>query len=206
VNHQQAWDLIPWLVNDTLESAEREELEQHLADCPHCRGELQAQRALLQAIIAGPRVEAMPRASLQKLWARIDARTAPSASRQPPGPRRRAASSWRIAAAAGVMLLLVASLLFLLLPAQQQQTDEFRTVTDSVAGPAGEGIRAVFAGEMPLQELQSLLERTGLTVVAGPTASGVFTLGPATPAHDAHAALPALRAHPAVRFAEPVGP
>ena len=121
MNHQQAWDLIPWLENDTLAVVEREELEQHLADCPQCREEVQAQRARLQAIIAGPRVEAMPRASLQKLWARVDAGSAPPAGKAPPLPHPRAAFSWRTATAAAVILVLGASMLVLLRPAQQQR-------------------------------------------------------------------------------------
>lgn len=205
MTHEEAWDLIPWLVNDSIEPAQRAYLEQHLDGCMRCHGELKAQRVLLQAMNAGPQVEAMPRASLQKLWARLDADATPAAVRKTPALRQRLTSfSWMLASAACLVLLLGASVLALLRSAEPPAA-AYRTVADP-AMPAGSGIRAVFAGDLQLAELQGLLEITGLSIVAGPTASGVYTLDAAASGADSRAALAMLRAHPAVRFAEPAGP
>lgn len=206
MNHRDAWNLIPWLVNGSIEDAGRERLEEHLACCAGCHAELQAQRALFEAMNAGPRVEAMPPASLQKLWSRIDAEPAPW-TRRPPArqPRRKSPALWQRAAAAAAILLLGVTLFAVLQPGRESSTATYRTVTDPATHPPAAAIRAVFAGDMPLAELQGLLQAAGLRIVAGPTASGVYTLQVASGA-SAAPALEVLRAHAAVRFAEPVTP
>lgn len=205
MTHEEAWDLIPWLVNDSIDPLQRTRLAQHVDGCAHCQGELRSQRVLLQAMNAGPQVEAMPRASLQKLWARLDADAMPPPVPAGPTWRQRLGSlSWMVAGTACLVLLLGASVLALLRPGDPPAA-AYRTVTDPAATPAHAGIRAVFAGDLRMSELQALLESTGLHIVAGPSASGVYTLDAAADG-DAGAALAALRAHPAVRFAEPAGP
>jgi hypothetical protein len=72
MNHRQAWDLIPWYVNGTLEAGQ-EPLQRHLAQCAACRAEFEAQRTLHAAMQTRSQVENMPHQSLQKLMARIDA-------------------------------------------------------------------------------------------------------------------------------------
>jgi hypothetical protein len=204
MNHREAWDLIPWLVNGSIQDAGRESLAKHLAGCADCRAELQAQRALFEAMNAGPLVEAMPPASLQKLWSRIDAETAPWT--RPPSarqPRRKSTALWRRAAAAAAVLLLGATLFAALQPGRESSAATYRTVTDPATLHPDTAIHAVFAGDMPLAELQALLQAAGLRIVAGPTASGVYTLQVVSGA-SAAPALETLRAHAAVRFAEPV--
>jgi hypothetical protein len=66
-------------------------------------------------------------------------------------------------------------------------------------------VRAVFAPEMRLADLQALLERAHLRIVNGPSAEGVLTLALVAASDDAAQALAILRADPAARFAEPIG-
>jgi len=208
VNHQEAWDLIPWLANDSLDGAPREQLEQHVAGCALCRAELATQHSLINDMLAAPQVEAMPRASLQGLWSRIDADAAPDdvlpAPPAPLGPARRPAAL--MAAAAGVIVLLGTALLATLHAARNEEAAPFRTVSEVTTSAPPGAIRAVFAGEMTVSQLQALLDGTGLRIVAGPTASGAYTLGLSAAGGDDEKALAALRAHPAVRFAEPAAP
>jgi hypothetical protein len=203
VNHRDAWDLVPWFVNGTLGAAEHAALERHLDECADCRGEVHSQRELLQAMRAQPQVEAMPRASLQRLWDRIDAQALPDqADAAPSAPTRPAAPRWIGAAAAGIVLALGATLV-LLGPWRAEPAGQYRTVSDQAAVAPEGSIRAVFAGELTLSELQLLLQEARLRAVSGPTSSGVYTLAPAS-GSDTRAALEVLRAHPGVRFAEPV--
>lgn len=44
-HHAHVTELLPWLVNGTLEADERRRVEEHLARCDACRGELQATRS-----------------------------------------------------------------------------------------------------------------------------------------------------------------
>src|SRR6266853_1611254 len=38
--HESVWLLLPWHANGTLETAERRQVEDHLAGCPGCREEM----------------------------------------------------------------------------------------------------------------------------------------------------------------------
>lgn len=212
MNHRQAWDLIPWFINGSAPESSAASLEHHLQECPECRAEVAAQRAILQAMKTRPLVENMPHGSLQKLWARIDAQPAPPASSraaaQEEGTRQRPPRlvMWLAAAIAMQALLLGAvTLLLLRLPPEEAS---FRTVSTPPAVTASPSVRAVFAPDMTLGELQALLERAGLRIVNGPTPEGVYSLAgkQASPAADPSRALAVLRSHPATRFAEPIGP
>jgi anti-sigma factor RsiW len=50
--HDRTLELLPWLVNGTLEGDERREVEAHLASCPECRGELAATRQAYEVYAA----------------------------------------------------------------------------------------------------------------------------------------------------------
>ena len=72
--HDEAFELIPWLVNGRISRSEQESVERHLLQCDACRLEVEEQRRLRQAIRRDiSKVEYAPQASLQKLLARIDA-------------------------------------------------------------------------------------------------------------------------------------
>jgi anti-sigma factor RsiW len=212
MNHGQAWELIPWFVNGSASTEQRERIEQHMEQCPQCRAEIAAQRELMQAMRTPPAVESMPHASLQKLWTRIDggegAMPAPVLVDAP--QRRRPGLARWLAAAVVVQAVLLGVLCFALLDARGNGNGngrgEFRTV--SATAPAAStvpAVRAVFSPDMTLGELQALLERAHLRIVNGPSAEGVLTLALAAQGDDAAQALAILRAHPAARFAEPIG-
>ena len=80
-----------------------------------------------------------------------------------------------------------------------------RTVTTAhptVGRPAQ--IHAVFAPTVTLEELGAIVRGNGLTIVAGPSKTGVFSLAiTAETDSPATGALGRLRADPRVRFAEP---
>lgn len=48
MNHETARELLPWLLNGTLDSTERDELRIHLEDCEACRQELQETRQAME--------------------------------------------------------------------------------------------------------------------------------------------------------------
>jgi anti-sigma factor RsiW len=50
--HERTLELLPWLVNGTLEGDERREVEAHLASCPECRSELAATRRAFEVYAA----------------------------------------------------------------------------------------------------------------------------------------------------------
>ena len=212
MNHRQAWDLIPWFINGSAPDSRSASLEHHLRECPECRAEVEAQRAIMQAMKKRPLVETMPHGSLQKLWARIDAQPVPAAeptARGIPDTIRIRQRPPRMAmwlAAAIVMQALLLGAVTLLLMRMPGDEGAFRTVSSPAAVTTAPSVRAVFAPDMTLGELQALLERAGLRIVNGPTPEGVYTLAGTQSANaDPARQLAVLRSHPATRFAEPIG-
>ena len=219
-SHDEVFELIPWLVNGRLPRDEQGWLERHLAECDDCRREVDAQRQLNQAIRQDEsNIEYAPHASFRKLWSRIEesqrdemlgegidrgsgrSGPLPAADRERPRPQR-----WMLAAAMGlaVGLGLVRALRWR--TESPDRASEYRTATTPPAQPDREGeIRVVFAPNVTVDELTRIVSENRLTIVSGPSDSGVYTLavqpGRDLPAADA---LARLRSDPRVRFAEPV--
>lgn len=206
MNHLTAWNLIPWFVNGRASNQEREAIELHLTQCPECRTEVDAQRSLMNAMQTTPVVESMPHASLQKLWQRIDAD--PIQSREPASRFRQTRLVGWLAAAVAVEALLLGTLSTVLYQSRQASAagGEYRTVSSSPAIPIAPGVRAVFSPALTLGEMQDLLAHARLRIAGGPTEDGVYTLSTLSADDDPRQALRVLRAHPASRFAEPIGP
>ena len=211
--HARADELIPWLVNGRLEGAERARVEQHLRDCAVCREEYASQLKVRAALTREPAVAFAPQASFNRLWERIESESAPAPAVQarPGGARparalRRGGARRWLAVAVAVQALVIGTLASWLWNLNTRP--DFRTVTTSAPGPAATAaVRAVFDESISLAELRELVASAGLSVAAGPTPAGVYTLT-ATPAdaHTLEAALAGLRRDRRVRFAEITGP
>ena len=83
---------------------------------------------------------------------------------------------------------------------------EYRTAAAPPAQPDRDGqIRAVFSPSVTVEELTRIVSETRLTIVGGPSDSGVYTLA-VQPGQDLTVAdaIVRLRSDPRVRFAEPV--
>lgn len=205
MNHRHSWELIPWYVNGTVTETQRGSLLRHLEECAQCREEVEAQRTLLQAMRTRPLVENMPHGSLQKLWSRIDAHPVPARAAPPTQSRQRLVGLLAAAVVLQAVLIGVLSAYLMQGPARGEAA-EFRTVSSPLASAGTPSMRAVFSPTMTLGELQALLERSRLRIVNGPTQDGVYSLATESAGDDPKQALLALRAHPAVKFAELVGP
>jgi hypothetical protein len=219
--HDEAFELIPWLVNGRLSAGERDMLERHLLQCGECRREVETQQRLRLAVRRDEsNVQYAPHASFQKLWQRIEERPHGEATdagidlesdsgRHLPSVQSR---GWdrrrRWMMAAGVVLALG---LGLIATTQWRASSparvlEYRTASTPPAEPDRDGqIRVVFAPNVTVDELTSIVSETRLTIVGGPSDSGVYTLavqpGHGLPVADA---IARLRSDPRVRFAEPV--
>jgi hypothetical protein len=65
MSHESAYELLPAFSLDAVDSDEHEEIEDHLAECPRCRAELDAHRDVAAAL--GNSVESLP----EGLWSSI---------------------------------------------------------------------------------------------------------------------------------------
>jgi len=223
LEHTAMNELIPWYVNGTLDDSARRRFDRHLPTCPRCRADLSLDRAVHARMAAQPAVEFMPVASLKRLNAKLDELQSAAAHHPevPPAvpPRGRPATAQglplsRLAVAASIALLAVA-LGVVMVDRMAGHGDltpaTYHTVTTARTKPPQETIRAVFAPDMTLVELQSLLDDAQLKIVGGPTEAGVYSLAPASrlaPASTLATAssLEILRRHAGVRFAESTSP
>lgn len=204
MNHDEARELLPWLVNDTLHGEERERVQLHASSCVICRREL----ADLERIQASVREE-MDSAPLRvpdmrRVNARIDAMIEKQNNRKRilAVLRNAVDHPWRIAFAAQSFLLVIL-LSFLLWP--KPETAGFTTLTDPASPPAGDYLRVVFDPDMDESEITRILDELSLELVDGPSARGVATLGYTMSGNAGpDAAAAKLLEKPGVLFAEPV--
>ena len=224
-DHRQAWELIPWVVNGRASVEEHELVEGHLRQCEDCSREFEFQRSLQRAL-AEPLASGLDAAaSLQKLSAELDREAVPAAAmpaatavdrgRHPVRRRAGQLRLWRLRTQ-GLLAAVVIEAVALAavgnawwLQAHEARTAEqsYRVLSSAPpAAPAATG-RAVLSPTITAAQLQALLVRANLQIVAGPRDAGVYSLAPRASSDPAarQQALQELRANPDVRFAEPVG-
>ena len=193
LSHDRAFELLPWLVNGTLASAEREAVEEHARACIACRRELKQQRRLHAAANARRTADVSMEAGFEQLDRELDA-----AARG--GRLRYAAAPYALAAAAGVAVLAV--LLWLTPP--PNLTNATYSTWATPAAESGALLDIVFAADATAAQMAALLEEIDGEIVAGPSELGRYRVrvrGGA--AEDAQLAvlLRALTADSRVRFA-----
>jgi anti-sigma factor RsiW len=209
-SHEESRLALPWLANGTLDAAERQGVEAHVAACAECAADLAAERRLHDELRGTTAVSPAPHpVQLARLWSRID-----GSEESAPAPRRGRARSplagwpraarWLVAAQAATILLLLA----LGTPFGRERSGAFRTLAagDLANGAAGstERLRVVFADTLDQRSLREILLPLGAEIVAGPSPLGVYTLVLPADAEPIGWVLTHLRARPEVRFAEPV--
>jgi hypothetical protein len=205
--HQDVSALIPWYINDTIDERCRKRVDAHLALCAACRADLALERRVHGAVTADSGVEYMAAPSLKRLQARLDgppgaaADAARSTTAETPSPEM----PWRSLLAASVLMIAVALGLFATekWPRGRVSPGNYHTVTTPVPQAPDAVIRAVFAPDITLVELQAILDESRMRIVAGPTEAGVYSLATSSD-RPVSASLALLRRHEAVRFAESI--
>jgi hypothetical protein len=205
VSHEQATELLPWLVNDSLVDKEKESVLEHAQSCVICRRDLDDLEQLRDSIMSASSLKLIPAPDMRNVNARIDALI----DRQNRGSlliarlREAFESPWRIAfVAQSVLLVVLASVLLWSGP----RDAEFTTLTQPDHLPDGHYIRVVFSPELTQSEFIELLDNLELTIVDGPSSRGVYTLGvaKAMSVDDHDKLVTDLQGEPNVLFAQPV--
>lgn len=203
VSHEQAVELLPWLVNDSLGAQEQEAVRAHAKSCVICRRELLDLEETRDSIVSASDSAMIPEPDMRNINARIDALI----DRQNRGRellsrlREVFDSPWRIAfAAQTVFLIVLAGVLFW----PEPRSVEFTTLTETQNLAEGQYIRVVFSPDLQQPQINTLLDAHALTIVDGPSMRGVYTLGFANTNIDDGTLLSSLQANSNVLFAEPV--
>lgn len=204
--HDEAARLLPWFVNGTLAPTDEQYVELHLKTCTACRGDAAGLTLLRTAMRSPGQVEHAPHAGLHKLLKRIDGGVSTAA---PAAVHRRQPGSMVRWLTGAVVLQSMALAVMGTTALRSHERDEaaYRTLTAAPALPAKASLRVVFLPSLTLAELQLLLSSHGLTVVAGPSEAGLYSLSlrdPQATAGEHAAVLSRLRADARVRFAEPL--
>ena len=216
--HTRAELIIPWLVNGSLPADAEPALREHVATCPECREDYEEQLRVRTAMRAeGPLVFAAE-SSYQKLLARMQK---PEAGREPPpvaaapaasithrsAPRTSPAMRW-LAAAAILQAFAIGAGAWAWHSSSADSRAAYLTLTSaSPSYDSGPRVRVLFKPDLSVGGLQTVLQGAGAHIIDGPADGNVYTLGFASPPPSPVALenrVAALRANPAVLFAEPV--
>jgi hypothetical protein len=191
--HSRAFELLPWLLNGTLEGAEREAVEAHARDCIACRRELKEQQRLRAAMRSRAATDISAEAGFDRLDQDLDASTT---------ARRRYTTIARFAvsAAAGIGVL---AILLWFTPLPQLDDANYSTLATAPAA-ATTLLDVVFAEDTTAAEMQALLDDIGGEIVAGPSELGRYSVrlgGERIDDARVAQALGVLEANSRVRFA-----
>lgn len=211
INHEDAFELLPWIVNGTLHGEERELVEDHVATCLVCRAELKSQRALRTMLREQPTLSLSAEEDYDRLTRRLDV----SGPRSSHALLPRLLSSWfraaggaavrplRLAGAAALAVALAVGLWFGLDGRGIDDTAEYATLTEA-NGSAGLFVDIVFAPGLSEADMRAFLRDIEGTIVVGPSEIGRYTVRlnlRSRAADDRDALMASLQSDPRVRFA-----
>jgi hypothetical protein len=216
--HTRAELIIPWLVNGSVPADAEPALRQHVAACAECRQDYEEQLRVRAAMRAeGPLVFAAE-SSYQKLLTRLQnpeadrtlrASADEPGSSQPAPSIRRSPPVVRWLAAAVILQAFALGLGAWDWHSSRAGGDaRYMTLTSAQTSyDSGPRARVLFRTDLSVGALQTVLQGAGAHIIDGPADGDVYTLGfsppPGSPAALAQR-IAALRANPAVLFAEPV--
>ncbi|HUP42907.1 MAG TPA: zf-HC2 domain-containing protein [Thermoanaerobaculia bacterium] len=224
--HEEAWDLLPWFVNRTLDEGELRAVEEHLEGCGICREEVRYLGGFAETLRDEGDLAVGADAGLERVRGRLGAagaggRSAGRGRRWVAGFRRAPAPlRWALAAQLVVILGLTGLVAGPLLEGpggsstgaaaasglpEPAPAGPFRTLSEAPEPDAAAGdaalLRVVFAERAREREIRGALISVGGRIVDGPSPTGVYSVAVDGAAEGA-AAMATLRSLPQVLFAE----
>ena len=192
--HMRAQELLPWYVNGTLDAAERDGLEAHLAQCAECTADVRRER-LLATRIAELGIDG----DLGwEAWRDRMTRLPPRVSTPARLLRRPVSLGWVV----GGQLAAAALIIAVVLPTRQADPAPAYHVLGAAPTARAGNLLVQFGPEVTTKQVQSALAGADARIVDGPTVTGAYVLH-VTEA-ERPAALAKLRGTPGMVLAEPI--
>jgi hypothetical protein len=199
ITHERAFELLPWLVNGSLQATERELVEEHVSTCLSCHREIKEQQRLRVALRAQPAVHISAQSGYEKLTRELGD-TPPLRARRR-GPLDTVAR-FAVVGVAGVALL--GTLLWLVpRPGSDRNAPVFETLATEPASTAPT-IDLIFVQSITAVEMQQLLVEINGSIASGPSDLGRYTVrldNGGAAGTELDALLARLQKDPRVRFA-----
>lgn len=195
----RAWEMMPWVLQDSATQEQGTWLESHLARCEACRAEFAQQSRLRLALALPADVPVDADVGLGRLLARLDTPDPQEVdSRSRPG-------NWLSRALVAAVLVQALGIGVLGVKLWSVGGDpSYRTLSQETLPAAPGTIRVVPDASMTLADWNALLHALRLQVVNGPNDVGAYTVAPVSPASTAQHALQQLRTTRGILLAEPV--
>jgi hypothetical protein len=161
-DHAQVWELLPWFINGTASTEEKQRIAAHAAVCLTCRKELAAQAALRDSVKHQELDELVMAASFDRLSAKLQ---------QQDAPRRHIRSRYAMAATLALAAILTGATAKLLLG-----NNTFKTLSNPLAAAPAANLHLIFVDGIPDAEREAILNAAGLRIVSGPDERGLYAL------------------------------
>ena len=189
LNHDEAWSLLPWLVNETLSGEEQTAVQTHVRSCLLCRRELGVQRQISSAVKVEPTIRISAQSSFASLMEKVDAGPAgfAAASDAVLTARRiieRTFRFWKetlstnlrwVAATTTAAGCLIAVLLAITTVDDSSNSGRYSTLTAPITTES-KLVEVVFADDVTRNGIDEVLQEVNGRIVEGPSKSGVYTI------------------------------
>ncbi|GEM_PF-497860 len=215
-SHHEAWLLLPWYANGSIDRADKQLVERHLRVCLPCRGELINQRMLQKKVCETKTFEITGQRSFSRLQSRIH-RTSDELTREKALPALSHnfpkwmmgpfVEKWVQRPAVFAFSILLFFLIPLHFQLEKPQKTEFRTLATPPTVPASKNdVRIVFSSQLNQKQMDEILGPVNGLIVEGPSAHNVFRVRIENSQSDLATVISRLRADAGVVFAEPLFP
>ena len=205
ISHEEATELLPWLVNGSLERSKQDLIRDHARFCVVCRRELEALETLRDCVANDMRSEHIPPPDMRSINARIDQLIEKRSWKQKllGWVQTLTEKPWKLAFVMQTFLVFGLALA-LMWPSGPEP--EFTTLTQPEDLQGTHHIRVVFTSDTTLADVTALLNEMELAVETGPSAQGVYTLAFAEglSVQDRAQLIGQLQNKPFVQFAQSV--
>lgn len=193
--HSEVQDLLPWFLNGTLEGAELERVEAHLAECTECREELAAERRLASAVKGAP---IGSRTDWQRIGGRLEGTARPNRPRSSPLWQKHVPLSWLVAS----QLAAAAAIAVVAISLPPHRSEPIYRALGSAQTVRSANVIVQFQPATRVGDMQSVLQSVDARLVDGPTTTGAYLLQ--VDQSTRSRAIDQLHHNKAIALAEPI--